>query len=120
LTNPAYDRLRLESDSIFWSTGLRRSEAIEYFMNGARHTLDPSRIQESIHAALQETIPRIQELTYYGYIDNFANILDSLMAQDVALVSSFNPQILKFSGAVLPMSATPAQIRKLIELLLVF
>ena len=90
---------------MFWETGLRRQGLSACFINGNQVAIDPSRIDDSVFGGIQEAIPQIQQLTYYGHIDNFVNIFDYLMDQK-GVSRSINPEISQFAGRVLPLAAT--------------
>jgi hypothetical protein len=107
LTDASFDRLRSESDSAFWSTGLQRESSRYFFANGVRHIIDSADVEGSVLAALQEAIPKIQELTYHGILNNFVNILDTLMAREDSLQSTLNPSIGDFTGKTVVFNEVP-------------
>ena len=97
--------MRQDSDAAFWETGLSRAELNSFYANGVAFTIDPSRVEDTITGAIQQSVPHIQELTYFGHIDNWSNVFDYLMEHDVGVRKSANPRISAFDGRVLQLAS---------------
>ena len=106
LSESAMDKLRQDSDAAFWETGLNRAELNAFYANGVAFTIDPSRVEDTITGAIQQSVPHIQELTYFGHIDNWSNVFDYLMEHDTGVLKSINPRISAFDGRVLQLAGS--------------
>jgi hypothetical protein len=93
-----YDKVRADADSTYWSTGLFRMDDSLFFLNGARYTLNQANPEESVLGALHENVQQIQELTYYGYLNDNMDIFDTLVSMKENLRATLNSDISSFAG----------------------
>ncbi len=104
MSNSKYDKLRLEADKFFWSTGLDASNSGFFFLNGIKYNSDLPQLANTVTQAIQTIVPTVQQLVYYGHMQNFQQPLDVLMSNSHT-VATVSQKWGKFKGRVLSLAA---------------